>query len=305
MRVQTLTPLELAVLKTVAYADVFDYPMTPAEVHRYLIGLRATPADVDAALNSARLAPYLVYREGYAVLRGREACVAVRQERETNAHRLWPRAVRYGHAIGHMPFVRMVAVTGALAVNNVKAGADIDYLVVTEPGHLWVCRATIITLVRLARRQGVELCPNYFLSTRALVLSDRNLFTAHEVAHMVPLVGHAVYRRLRALNRWTDAYLPNAKGPPPITTTLAPDGRPPAAWTRALEALLRSPVGRRLEQWEQSRKVRAFRAQAGPNSETSFGPDCCKGHFDGYGQRTIRAFHERLTRLKMEGDGEP
>ncbi|MDQ7029328.1 MAG: hypothetical protein Q9O62_05870 [Ardenticatenia bacterium] len=135
-------------------------------------------------------------------------------------------------------------------------------------------------------------------------MADRDLFTAHEVTQMVPLVGHAVYHRLRALNRWTDTYLPNAWGPPPCPFTLSPDGRPATTWTRALEALLRSPVGQRLEQWEQARKVRAFRAQAGDNPETSFGPDCCKGHFDSYGRRTIQAFHDRLSQLKIEGGGE-
>ena len=104
----------------------------------------------------------------------------------------------------------MVAVTGSLAVNNVDAAADIDFLIVTEIGRLWLCRAMIIMLVKLAAKRGVWLCPNYFLSTRALHFDDRNLFSAHEIVQMVPISGRRVFRQLLEENQWVTDFLPNA-----------------------------------------------------------------------------------------------
>src|SRR5579859_7139563 len=167
--------VELAIVQAVAYADVFDYPLTVEEVHRYLVGVPASRGSVRTALSSPRLVPEVLARSGrYISLAGREATVEIRRARGAAATDYWRRAIRYGHQIGNLPFVRMVAVTGALAMDNVADG-DIDYLVITEPGRLWLCRALVVGLVRLAAMRGVVLCPNYFLSEQALVLSERNL----------------------------------------------------------------------------------------------------------------------------------
>ena len=42
--------LDLAIVSALAYADVFDYPLTVAQIHRYLVRTPATMAQVEAAL---------------------------------------------------------------------------------------------------------------------------------------------------------------------------------------------------------------------------------------------------------------
>jgi hypothetical protein len=195
-----------------------------------------------------------------------------------------------------LPFVRMVAVTGALAMDNVADG-DIDYLVITEPGRLWLCRALVVGLVRAAAFRGLELCPNYFLSEHALELTERNLFTAHEVAQMVPLSGSATYQRLRALNhRWTDTYLPNASGPP---RRMAPVDPRPRRSRALLEGTLRSPLASPFEHWEMARKMRKLGQRGNGHAEAAFGPDWCKGHFGDHGQLTLSRYEERLRAIEQ------
>ena len=109
--------LERAIVQAVAYADVFDYPLTVDEIQRYLIGVPASRGAVRTALAAARLVPDVLSRSGrYFTLAGRESAVETRRSRATTAAEYWRRAVRYGHQIGNLPFVRMVAVTGALAM---------------------------------------------------------------------------------------------------------------------------------------------------------------------------------------------
>jgi hypothetical protein len=148
-------------------------------------------------------------------------------------------------------------------------------------------------VVRLAALRGDLVCPNYFLSERALELRERNLFTAHELVQMVPLHGLAVYHRMRALNRWTERFLPNAAGPPrPVNGHERRGG----FLCRTAEIGLSSPLGGRLERFEQTRKVRRFGARSN-SSEADFSADWCKGHFDDHGQHTLRLLAERLRRF--------
>jgi hypothetical protein len=286
--------LERAIVQAVAYADVFDYPLTADEIHRYLIGVPASRGMVRAVLNNGK--PDVLVRRGrYFTLEGRESAVDTRRARASVAADYWRRAIRYGHVMGGLPFVRMVAVTGALAMDNVADG-DIDYLIVTEPGRLWLCRALIVGLVRVAGLRGTVLCPNYFLSEQVLVLHERNLFTAHEVAQMVPLTGMATYERLRALNRWTDAYLPNAGGAP---RRVAPVEPRPRRTRRLLERALRSRVCSPLERWEMTRKIRKLGMRGHGHIEAAFGPDWCKGHFGDHGQVTLSRYEDRLRALEQ------
>ncbi len=288
--------LPTAVWQTVVYGDLFEYPLTASEIQRYLVGVAATAAQVQQALAEQVRAGSLGARQGYYFLSGREALVETRRRRGQVAAARWPGALRYGLHIAGLPWVRMVTVTGALAVDNVEPEADIDFLIVTEPGRLWLCRLSVIALVRLAARRGDLVCPNYFLSRRALTLWERNLFTARELAQMVPLAGMEVYHEMRNLNQWAECFLPNAAGAPPAGVRAAASPRP--ALSRLSEAALGRGMGEWADGWEMARKVRKFRTQHGGHREASFSRDWCKGHFDGHGQRILSRFEERLAAME-------
>ena len=285
-----LTVEERAAVQAVAYSDIFDYPLTAAELRRYLCGTSIAQADFECLLRHGRLVhAHLSEIDGYYTLPGREGVVATRQRRESDAARLWPRALHYGRLIASLPFVRMVAVTGELAVNNVQPGSDIDYFIVTEPGRVWMARALAIGVVHYAARHGDIVCPNYLVSERALTLTDRNLYTAHELAQMVPISGFATYRRLRALNRWADELLPNAAGPPTVAYAAIHGGR----GRDAAESALRTRAGAWLERWEMERKIRKLTREHGPQAEMSFTDEWCKGHVGGHEGRILARFDER------------
>lgn len=279
-----------AIFHTLAYSDVFDYPLTAGEVYHYLTSMSASLEDVTQALADETL----FARVGdYFTLRGRENIVETREHRAKIAEHLWRKAARYGRVLARLPFVRMVAVTGSLAMDNTEEDKDIDYMIVTEPGHLWLGRAFSLLVARLARREGVSLCPNYLITTNALELNERSLYVAHELAQMIPLSGMEIYREILHLNGWMADYLPNATRAPGAPRKMEPlQGR--SRVQRVLEAFFGLPFGGWLEKWEMNRKIARLRREQSASFESYFSADVCKGHIDRHGQKTEDVLMNRL-----------
>jgi hypothetical protein len=282
-----------AVLQTVLYADLFDYALTSAELHHYLLHFTATPAEIAAALAAS---PTLVQSNGYVTLAQRTHLADLRPERQRTSAPLWRTARHWASVIGALPFVRMVAVTGALAMNNAPAGDDVDFLIVTTPGRVWLARALTVGVVRVARCFGVGLCPNYVLSSAVLEQQPQNLFIAHDLAQMTPLVGLDVYAQLRAANRWVEKFLPHAAHPlySPPEVRLSRWGR----WAQRLgEWGFSGALGAALEGWERARKQRKFmRLHPTHSSAVQLDADHVKGHFNDHGHRILQKFHSHLAR---------
>lgn len=296
----TAGALERAILETLLYSDLFDYPLAPEEVAQYLGGVRSTLDEVRACLAQTHyLDGRIIEIDGYLALRGREALIARRLERAAASDRLWRRARRFVRVLRLVPFVRMIAITGALSMKNSAAGDDIDVLIVTAPARVWLTRALAIALVYAGKLCGDTLCPNYVISERALTLDKHTLFVAHEFIQMVPVYGRAVYDRMCAANPWIQIMLPNAQ---PLMQS-GPDQSPGSigrGLKRGLEWLLSGRVGDALEAWEMQRKLRKFQAKLGqPDGDAILDRDHVKGHFEDYGGPVMRLYDERVAQLEL------
>ncbi|MEO8394029.1 MAG: hypothetical protein ABI700_13650 [Chloroflexota bacterium] len=296
-----LSSVEEAILRTVIYADIFNFPLTRAELHHYLVAeTPVTQAQVEQALaSSSFLKQELDIQSLYIVCAGRQDLIPLRVERDQASLKLWPLALEYGRALGRLPFVRMVALTGALAMRNAADNDDdLDYVLVTAPGRVWLARAFAIVLVRLAKRRGVVVCPNYLLAESALAQEKHDLFVAHEVTQMLPIHGHDLYEMMRAQNAWVVDYLPNANAP----FYAEADQGNQAGWLKKMgEFLLGGRIGSALEQWEYRRKLRRFAGEMRtPHSAAKLDDQHVKGHFKDHGHPVMEQYHERLRAYNLD-----
>jgi len=300
---RTQPPISQAILRALVYADLFGYPLTLDQVQKYLVGLVASKEEIVTALNGDPwLREHVIWAPPYLMLKDSLGGIENRLTRERASKQLWPQALHYASWIASLPFVRMVAITGALAIGNPRDQSDdIDLMLVTDPGRVWLTRLWTVGITRLVKLWGVNLCPNYVLSLNALQLRERSLFTAHEQAQMQPVYGQEVYQKLVAANPWTKDFLPNAFEP-------ENDGRPTVQVHRRLkkigERLFGGKLGDALERWEYKRKAPKLSAEARAMGSTAacFDAERCKGHMHDYGARVSRALAKHLRRLGLDPD---
>lgn len=294
--------LSEAILRSLLYADIFVYPLTIDEIHRHLVRVSATREEVERALEKDDwLREKVIVRPPYVALAQREEAFFRRQAREEANRKLWEVARRYASFLAGLPFVRMVAVTGSLAVNNAPSSTDdIDFMLVTTPNRVWLARLFAVILARLGHLERVLLCPNYVVDLDALHQLDHSLFTAHELAQMVPLYGYDVYQDLLAANAWALEWLPNAfhlshgqsvQEPPHNGLQLK----------RVIERLLSGRVGDALERWEMTRKIRRLTAEADRRGSHAvrFSAKQCKGHMRDFGAHVATEYTQRLKQYDL------
>jgi hypothetical protein len=285
-----------AVFDTLLYSDVFDFPLTSHETHRYLTGRAATYEEIQQVLNSD---PRLGRVGTYFTLRGREEIIHLREERELRSQKLLPRALKYGRVIGSLPFVRMVALTGSLAVRNVSGNEDFDYMLVTQPGRLWTARTFVLLFNRLTRLAGHTICPNVLVSEKILEWSQHDLYSARDFCQMIPISGLAVYKKLMNANRWVRDFLPNAYE----ESMRFPQAEEKSRFRilqRIIEFPFRDRLGDRFERWEMDRKIRRFSKQEGFGEETIFSADICQGNFDQHRRWTQEQMRKRGRTIEVE-----
>ena len=209
-----------AVIAGVSYADIFEYPLTPGELVLWL-PFFANPKTLHLTEQGDAIKSVQIGNVTYYGLRRVKQLVTIRRKREGGSKKKMLMAHTVAHWFRIVPTIRLVGVTGGLAMGNAKKEDDIDLLFVTKNGTLWISRllVTLITeLLGIRRRPGDtnvrdKACLNMFVAEDGLIVPkhERDMFSAHEVLQMVPLWerGGAYQQFLRA-NQWVKEFLPNA-----------------------------------------------------------------------------------------------
>jgi hypothetical protein len=209
-----LTAIQADIIKCLLYFDIFNYPLTGAEIFQNSAYGGATLDDFERGLIDLVNADFIAESDGYYFLPERESIVNRRWKLNASAQSFWPKAITMSRLISGFPFVDGVFITGSLAKNCMEADGDIDYLIITRPGRLWVCRALLTAYKKIVLlNQRKYFCVNYYISSEALLIPDENVFTATEIINAVPTYNPAVCESFYQSNAWIFRFYPNK--PPP------------------------------------------------------------------------------------------
>jgi hypothetical protein len=208
-----MTALQRNILCTLAYFDIFDHPLRVSEIYRFLPSNGVTEDDVQKACTMEPLKSRICHVDDlFFLTSSSEQIVAERRTKERRARRLWMAAILMSHIIRRFPFVRGVFVSGELSKGVASKKSDVDFFIVTAENRVWICR-TLFTLFKklfLFNRKKF-FCYNLITSEHQLRITERNTYTAVEIATVKPIFNENLYRKFIQANSWTAEYLPNSQ----------------------------------------------------------------------------------------------
>lgn len=205
--------LSEAEVSSVTYHDIFDYPLSFSELIKWKMG---------EGISFGSQRPMITDKNGYFFLDGRAGLIYKRLLRERISDKKLEIAKRVAKILRFVPSIRLIGITGSLAMNNSGEESDIDLLVITNRFTLWTTRLLVYIAIRAfgfdlrkpnERQQKNKLCLNMWLDEGDLVWpkDSRNIYTAHEIAQIKPLVNKDnIYEKLLYKNKWILKYWPNA-----------------------------------------------------------------------------------------------
>lgn len=305
-----MTSGEQAILRTVAYFDIFNYPLTAWEIWKWQLGSQATqleyPLVAEALQSSAILQEKLGHHQGFFFLRGRADNVRLRQERYRLALTKLERAQRFAQTLARIPYVRAVFACNSLGLANARTESDIDFFIIVQRGHVWAVRLLAAGWAKLrklrprpANRQDT-FCLSFFLADDALDLGKLRLpadpYLTMWLATLVPLYDPANLRtQVWRENAWVQAALPHAQPRDLSAMRSAQAWRAP--WARPL-------IGRRwferlAERIQQRVLAPNLRALANQDSRVVMTAAMLKFHDNDRREEYARQFQDKLAALGL------
>lgn len=213
------------ILATIAYYNGLKYPLTAFEVWKYLIRtdhgndnsqpVQTTLAETIKHLQSDDLRKYIENKNGFYFLKGESYLVEKRIENNKISVRKINKLVRITKWLRFIPFIKMVGMTGALAMKNAKIKSDLDILIVFKNGKIWTGRtlATLFLHVIGKRRHDKKIidrvCLNFFVTDDSLEIMIKDFFSASEYMFLFPLYGWKTYERFQIKNQWIKSMKPS------------------------------------------------------------------------------------------------
>ena len=198
------------ILATLAYFDIFKYPLTSGEIYLFLKS-KYHQADFELALRYL-VAHRAVYQFGNLYsLKNDYALATRRYNGNQKAAELIKVAQKIGDWLICFPYVRGIAISGSLSKNYADEHSDIDLFIITAKNRLWIARTLMHAFKKLTFLVNKQdyFCMNYYIDEAQLEIREKTIYTAVEVVTLIPLQGDTVMEQFYAANSWTREYLPN------------------------------------------------------------------------------------------------
>lgn len=211
--------LKKAILNSLCYRAVFNYPLTFYQLSTFLFtidgkfSLANYKKALDELVNEGKIeyvfGKYQLPRENYVHW----------DKRHEASKTLIKKVERISEVLSKIPWIKFIGATGTVSAFAATEDDDIDVLIIAQKNRLWLVRGFVFVILKILgelrsdKKPQRKICPNIFLSEDNLVWGHgKNEYVANETLMMYPLYDkNDTYFRFLYKNNWIFDYFEKFK----------------------------------------------------------------------------------------------
>ncbi|MGL5830649.1 MAG: hypothetical protein ACRCZE_00705 [Candidatus Altimarinota bacterium] len=247
--------LEGKIKASLAYFEIFDLALSVEEVMRFMLGGVETKLDVEKKLKEMG---NISQEDGFYVLKGSEKLLEDRVAKSLLADQIREKVDKWKWAFGLVPFVEMVCVCNYSSFDCVEKDSDIDLLIITKPGRIFLARVFLTFYMQLfgVRRHGETVAGRFCLSFyvnennlnfEEILLKDGDIYFAYWMMALKPVYGpEGIWKKIELENKWIEKYFAGFEDRREKFTEVLEK----KSWIKKIyEFILKGKFGNILEKW--------------------------------------------------------
>ena len=128
-----LSQLRRGIIRTLAYYDIFSYPLTAAEIYYNLGNNHTSLEEIKRELVNLTSNNLIFCKGDFFLLNDDENYVLRRRKGNELAKKRLKTARKVSGFISRFPFIRGILLSGSISKGFMDEDSDIDYFVITHP----------------------------------------------------------------------------------------------------------------------------------------------------------------------------
>lgn len=213
------TEISRAVIETVAYFDVFDYPLTYPELYHYL--WRSPNTTLEETIQTAKQLTQLVEQGGFVMFHDRTHLPAIRQQHYVESELKWNKRRWFIRLLSYLPGVEAIFIVNTFSYHNVRPDSDIDLLIIARSNAIWATRFYTTLLAKFANMRPKPhktkdaVCLSFYATPTGLPKlatlrrDDNDALEAYWLAQAMPVYDPYGCAQPMANGKWLKTVLPN------------------------------------------------------------------------------------------------
>jgi hypothetical protein len=295
--------LEKSIIKTLAYYDIFNYPLTLEEIYFCLDTNTVTKDKLFSEVESLSNKNIIYRKNDFYLLYPDYNTISRRVEGNRRAERKMEIANRFSKIISFFPFVRAVFLSGSISKGYMDEKADIDYFIITKKNRLWIARFLLVLFKKIFLLNSYKFfCINYFISEDNLEIEEKNIYTATELVTLIPTYGSNLYNEFYSANTWIKTYFPNY----PKRNAFDVSTSKMKLTQKIIEPILNHKLGERVDNYCMKMFLKFDKKRYGELGKKTFEvafkskKNVSKHHPQYFQKRVLEALNNKIHKLEMQ-----